>query len=60
MLQAIRAVRELCDLPIIAQMTIMTDGNTVFGTTPESFTESLDEAGQTSLVLTAALDRNHS
>ena len=45
MLQAIRAVRELCDLPIIAQMTIMTDGNTVFGTTPESFTESLDEAG---------------
>ena len=43
--QAIRAVRELCDLPIIAQMTIMTDGNTVFGTTPESFTESLDQLG---------------
>ena len=43
--QAIRAVRELCDLPIIAQMTIMTDGNTVFGTTPESFTESLDQWG---------------
>lgn len=43
--QAIRAVRELCDLPIIAQMTIMTDGNTVFGTTPEIFTEQLDEWG---------------
>ncbi|PYS69921.1 MAG: bifunctional homocysteine S-methyltransferase/methylenetetrahydrofolate reductase [Acidobacteria bacterium] len=43
--QAIRALRELCDLPIIAQMTIMTDGNTVFGTTPEIFTERLDQWG---------------
>jgi methionine synthase / methylenetetrahydrofolate reductase (NADH) len=43
--QAIRAIREVCDLPIIAQMTIMTDGNTLFGTTPEVFTERLDEWG---------------
>jgi homocysteine S-methyltransferase len=43
--QAIRAIRELCDLPIIAQMTIMTDGNTIFGTTPEVFTERLDQWG---------------
>ena len=43
--QAIRAIRELCDLPIIAQMTIMTDGNTQFGTTPEVFTERLDQWG---------------
>src|SRR5215210_1418800 len=43
--QAIAAVRELCDLPIIAQMTIMTDGNTMFGTTPELFTERLDAWG---------------
>src|ERR1041384_1826869 len=43
--QAIAAVREVCDLPIIAQMTIMTDGNTMFGTTPELFTERLDEWG---------------
>jgi len=43
--QAIRAVRELTDLPIIAQMTIMTDGNTSFGTTPELFTARLDEWG---------------
>src|SRR3712207_7834131 len=28
MRQAIRAVRELCDLPIVAQMTISLDGNT--------------------------------
>ena len=43
--QAIDAVRELCDLPIVAQMTIMTDGNTLFGTTPELFTERLDNWG---------------
>ena len=43
--QAIRAVREVCDLPIIAQMTILTDGNTSFGTTPELFTARLDEWG---------------
>src|SRR5215210_7299096 len=43
--QAIRAVRELCDLPIVAQMTIMTDGNTTYGTTPEVFTARLDEWG---------------
>ena len=45
MRQAIRAVRELCDLPIVAQMTIMLDGNTSFGTTPEVFTARLDEWG---------------
>src|SRR6476646_2692699 len=43
--QAIRAVRALCDLPIVAQMTIQVDGNTVFGATPESFTRQLDEWG---------------
>lgn len=43
--QAIRAISELCDLPIIAQMTIQTDGNTLFGTTPELFTERLDQWG---------------
>src|SRR3954465_2674424 len=43
--QATRPVRELSDLPIIAQMTIMLDGNTSFGTTPEVFTARLDEWG---------------
>jgi methionine synthase I (cobalamin-dependent)/5,10-methylenetetrahydrofolate reductase len=43
--QAIAAVKEVCDLPIITQMTIMIDGNTMFGTTPELFTERLDEWG---------------
>src|SRR5919205_276667 len=45
MRQAIRAVRELSDLPIVAQMTISLDGNTSFGTTPEVFTARLEEWG---------------
>ncbi len=43
--QAMRAVRELCALPIVAQMAILTDGNTSYGTTPEVFTARLDEWG---------------
>src|SRR5437588_8315341 len=43
--QAIRAVRELCDLPIVAQVTIQLDGNTLFGTTTEVFTTQLTEWG---------------
>jgi methionine synthase / methylenetetrahydrofolate reductase(NADPH) len=43
--QAILAVKEVCDLPIIAQMTIQMDGNTIFGATPELFTNRLDEWG---------------
>lgn len=43
--QAILAVKELCDLPIVAQMTVQLDGNTTFGTTPEVFTQRLDEWG---------------
>src|SRR6266571_4243405 len=43
--QAIRAVRALCDLPIVAQVTIQVDGNTLFGATPEKFTTQLDEWG---------------
>src|SRR6185369_12245825 len=43
--QAIRAVRDLCDLPIVAQVTIQMDGNTLFGATAESFTPQLEEWG---------------
>jgi methionine synthase / methylenetetrahydrofolate reductase(NADPH) len=43
--QAILAVKELCDLPIIAQMTIQTFGKTAFGTAPETFTTQLDNWG---------------
>ena len=43
--QAIKAVRELCDLPIVAQVTIQLDGNTSFGATAETFTKELHEWG---------------
>jgi homocysteine S-methyltransferase len=45
MREALHAVRELCDLPVVAQMTVQMDGNTLFGTTPELFTARLDEWG---------------
>ncbi len=45
MRQAIRAVREVCDLPIVAQMTINTEGHTSYGTTLETLTVRLDEWG---------------
>ncbi len=43
--QAIRAVKELCDLPIVAQIAIQMEGSTLFGATPEIFTQRLDEWG---------------
>src|SRR5207248_516516 len=41
----IKAARELCDLPIVAQITIQLDGNTLFGATVETFTKELHEWG---------------
>jgi methionine synthase / methylenetetrahydrofolate reductase(NADPH) len=41
--QAIRAVRELCGLVIFAQMTINDHGETAYGTSPEIFTQRLDQ-----------------
>ncbi|HEV8375758.1 MAG TPA: bifunctional homocysteine S-methyltransferase/methylenetetrahydrofolate reductase [Candidatus Polarisedimenticolia bacterium] len=43
--QAIQAVRRVCSLPIVAQMTIEEDGNSLYGTAPEIFTKRLDEWG---------------
>jgi homocysteine S-methyltransferase len=43
--QAIKAIKQLCDLPIIAQMTVQTDGKTVFGAAPEIFTSRLENWG---------------
>src|SRR5919199_3000152 len=45
MREALRAVREVCDLPVVAQMTVQMDGNTLFGTTPEVIAARLDEWG---------------
>ncbi len=43
--QAIKAVKEISDLPIVAQIAIQMDGNTVFGATPEIFTKRLEDWG---------------
>jgi methionine synthase / methylenetetrahydrofolate reductase(NADPH) len=42
---AIRAVRSICDLPIVAQMTTEEDGHTRDGATPETFVPELEKAG---------------
>ena len=57
--QAIRAVRELSDLPIIAQMAIQMDGKTTFGTTPEVFTARLDELDVDVIGLNCGMGPNH-
>lgn len=57
--QAIKAVRELCDLPIFAQMTITTEGKTVFGVTPETFTKKLDELGVDVIGLNCGVGPTH-
>ncbi len=43
--EALRAVRSLSDLPVIAQMTIGDDGLTHYGTGPETFAKQLAEWG---------------
>jgi len=43
--QAIQAVREVCTLPIIAQMTIGIDSRTSYGDTPKVIAQRLDLAG---------------
>ena len=44
---AIRAVRGLSDLPIVAQVTTEEDGNTLDGAPPESFVPQLEALGAT-------------
>lgn len=57
--QAIRAIRELCDLPIVAQMTIQMDGNTTFGTTPVDIATELDRLGADVIGLNCGMGPNH-
>lgn len=57
--QAIKAVREISDLPIVAQMAIQMDGKTVFGTTPEAFTAALDELDVDVIGLNCGMGPNH-
>ncbi|HEV8661399.1 MAG TPA: bifunctional homocysteine S-methyltransferase/methylenetetrahydrofolate reductase [Thermoanaerobaculia bacterium] len=43
--QGILAVRDVCTLPVIAQMTIGTDGRTIYGDSPRVIAQRLDAAG---------------
>jgi homocysteine S-methyltransferase len=43
--QAILAIRDICSIPIIAQMTIGTDIRTAYGDTPRTIAQRLDRAG---------------
>jgi len=43
--EGLRAARSLSDLPVIAQMTIGTDGLTHYGTDPQTFAKRLTEWG---------------
>ncbi|MGH9411860.1 MAG: homocysteine S-methyltransferase family protein, partial [Vicinamibacterales bacterium] len=42
---AIRAVRSVCALPIVAQMTTEEDGNSLDGVAPETFVPELEQRG---------------
>jgi methionine synthase / methylenetetrahydrofolate reductase (NADH) len=43
--QAIAAIRDICMLPVVAQMTIGVDCRTIFGDTPRTLAQRLDRAG---------------
>lgn len=45
MRQALLAVQEACDLPVVAQMTFAEDGRTQVGNTPREVVEALEELG---------------
>jgi methionine synthase I (cobalamin-dependent)/5,10-methylenetetrahydrofolate reductase len=57
--QAIKAIKELCDLPIIAQMTIHTDGKTLFGADAEVITQRLDQYGADVIGLNCGVGPTH-
>jgi methionine synthase I (cobalamin-dependent)/5,10-methylenetetrahydrofolate reductase len=52
---AIDGVREVCDLPIVAQMTTEEDGNTLDGTPPERFAPELERRGATVIGVNCAV-----
>ncbi len=43
--QGILAIRDICSLPIVAQMTIGNDGRTIYGDVPRTIAQRLDAAG---------------
>jgi homocysteine S-methyltransferase len=56
---AIGAVRSVCALPIVAQMTIEDDGNTLDGTPPEQFAPALQQSGADVIGLNCSIGPAH-
>ena len=52
---AVEAVRDVSDLPIVAQMTTEEDGNTLDGTAPERFAPELEARGATIIGVNCAV-----
>jgi methionine synthase / methylenetetrahydrofolate reductase(NADPH) len=57
--QAILAVQETCDYPVIASMSVRDDGNLFFGTHPESYVRSLNEWGVDAIGLNCSVGPNY-
>jgi methionine synthase I (cobalamin-dependent)/5,10-methylenetetrahydrofolate reductase len=53
--QAIAAIRDVCTLPVVAQMTIGVDGLTAFGDNPSTIAQRLDRAGADVIGLNCAV-----
>ena len=56
---AIAAVRSVCTLPIVAQMTVEDDGNSLDGTPPEQFAPALEESGAEVIGLNCSIGPAH-
>jgi len=56
---AIAAVRSVCGLPIVAQMTIEEDGNTLDGASPEQFAPVLQQSGADVIGLNCSIGPAH-
>ena len=56
---AIDGVRSVCSLPIVAQMTIEDDGNTLDGTPPEQFAPALHASGADVIGLNCSIGPAH-
>jgi homocysteine S-methyltransferase len=56
---AVAAVRSVCSLPIVAQMTVEDDGNSLDGTPPEQFAPALRESGADVVGLNCSIGPAH-
>jgi len=56
---AIAAVRSVCALPVVAQMTIEDEGNSLDGTPPEQFVPALQAAGADVIGLNCSIGPAH-